>query len=250
MQFSFSMSGQWTLLHSKIETSKLLPFNIWHFSAAKRKFPSLCYTFWTVTEELHVHVFHFWYSPVYFTLLCSTLLQEAWSLLGSVGGHPDLVSLLSDWQTDKSSCVGPVGCRWTQIAGPWWMAAGRGLTATGGRDLADSSALQLSVKHFGGHCRSLDLYKQASLSAGEVSSNKSADGCGCCLEVINRNEVWLCVHSKTQAKDPSISWKDKDSCQGAVCTLLAMSLQPSHMRTNKKPLWSNLASRLVNQVSG
>lgn len=65
------------------------------------------------------------------------------------------------------------------------MAADRGLTATSGRDRADSSAipLLLPAKHFGGHCWSLDLY--GPLSAGEVLSNKGADGCG--LEVINRS---------------------------------------------------------------
>ncbi len=60
---------------------------------------------------------------------------------------------------------------------------------TGGRDRADSSAISLPppAKHFGGHCRSLDLSKQASLSAGEGLSNKGADGYGCCLEVMNRS---------------------------------------------------------------
>lgn len=71
------------------------------------------------------------------------------------------------------------------------MAADRVLTATGGRVRADSSAIPLlpAAKHFGGHCRSLDWCKQASLSVGEVLSSKGVDGCGCCLEVINRREV-------------------------------------------------------------
>lgn len=172
-------------------------------------------------------------TAVHFILLYSTLLQAA--LLASVGGHPGLVSLLSDWQTDKPSCLGLVGCRWTQIAGLWWMTADRGLTATGPTDQADSRASPPPAQHYGGHCRS--FCEQASPSVGEVWSNKSADGCGRCLEVINRSAVWVCVHSKTGAVNLSINWKDKDSCQNVGRTLLAMSAHPSHMHTNKKPLW-------------
>lgn len=101
------------------------------------------------------------------SLFHSALPNSAAALLVRTWGHLDLVSLFSDWHADKPSCLTSVGCRWPQIAGPWWMAADRELTATAGRNCADLGTLPLpAAKHFGGHCRSLDLCKHESLSAG------------------------------------------------------------------------------------
>lgn len=127
--FPFNMPSQ-LLLHSNIELSKRWHVTVWHFSALWTIF-LFCNTCWASSG-----VFMAFSSNLVqfiFPLLSSTPLQVAHALLVSVGGHSGLVSLLSDWQTDKPSCLGPVGCRWTQIAGPWWMAADSGLTATAGR---------------------------------------------------------------------------------------------------------------------
>lgn len=191
MHFSFSMPGQ--LLHSialKNRNLQTFAFLLSDTSLQSRAHLFLCYTWWALIWRKHHMFMPFSSNLVQPILLYFTLLQAAFALLVSVGGHPGLVSLLSDWQTDKPSCLGPVGCRWTQIAGPWWMTADRGLTATGGRDRADLSSMPLLplAEHFGGHCGSLDLCKHASLLAGEVLSNRGAKGCGCCLEVINWNK--------------------------------------------------------------
>lgn len=56
------------------------------------------------------------------------------------------------------------------------------------------------------------------------------------------------VHSKTQAMNPSVSQRDKGSCQGAVCTQLAVSPNLSHRDALAvSPPSQILADRPVNQ---
>lgn len=155
MHFSFSLPGQ---LLCTAALKNIKPPNFF--------FACHCLTLFYCNKENLSHVESI--------LLYSTLLQAACALLVSVGGHPGLVSLLSDWHTDKPSCLGPVGCRWTRIAGLWWMAADSGLTVAGGRDRVDSIATPPlpPAKHFGGHCGIC-----VSRHLGEVLSKKDADVC-------------------------------------------------------------------------
>lgn len=116
--------------------------------------------------------------------------------------------------------------------------ADRGLTATGPTDRADSRASPRPAQHYGGHCRT--FCEQASPSVGEVWSNKSADGCGRCLEVINRSVVWVWTHPSTG--------RTKTHVKMEAALFWPCHRTPHTCTQTKSPSGKNLSNRPLNQV--
>lgn len=131
----------------------------------------------------------------YFTLLLSTagnlcFVSKCWR-----SPRPCVITQwLTDWQAllSRPSRLQVNPNSWTVMDGSWHR------TDSNWRETELTWVLCHycpSAKRFGGHCRSLDLRKQAPLPSGEVLSNKGVDSCGLCIEVINRSEVECCVGS-------------------------------------------------------
>lgn len=193
MHFSFSLPGQ--LLCTTALKSRKLQTCAFH-----------CLTLLYCRKLIPysgTHVGHsFWLKNLRFIPFTSSLVQSFYfTLLHSTAGSLCFVSgcwrsprpcVITQWLTDWQALlswpsqlqVNPNS--WTMMDGSWHRTDSNWRETKLTWVLCHYSPL---AKHVGGHYRSLDLCKQASLSAGEVLSNKGADSCGHCLEVINRSEV-------------------------------------------------------------
>lgn len=119
----------------------------------------------------------------YFALLPSALLQTSCALLPGTRGHQE-PAVITQWLTDLQALLSSfILLQVIQIAGAWWMAPDRRLTATGGRNHADSAAIPPpppppGQKPLWGHSRRLHLCEEESLSTGDILSDKGSDCCG------------------------------------------------------------------------
>lgn len=140
----------------------------------------------TTTRDPHVHAFHFNSSPV--ILLYSALLyfvSDHWR-----SPRPGvIIQWLTDWQAllSRPSRLQVTPNSWPVMDGSWQRPDSDWREKPCWLECYNTTAP--TAKHFGGHCRSLDLCKWE--SAGEVLSDKAANGWGRCLEVINRRGVWV-----------------------------------------------------------